>query len=134
MSLFTVHHVYHLDEEMAELFAELNSKLSKTLELMEIIAMISPEVQATLDEVRQTKSLVDSVRGGVEISNKLITDLQAQIAAMPAGGVLSQEDKDALIQELVEMKEVNAELATVVPAGVPQPAPAPSPGSGSSNP
>lgn len=125
MSLFTVHHVYHLDEAMAELFAELNSRLSKTQELMEIIAMISPEVQATLDEVRQTKSLVDSVRGGVEISNKLITDLQAQIAAMPAGGVLSQEDKDALIQELVEMKEVNAELATVVPAGVPQPAPNP---------
>lgn len=131
MANFTVHHIYHLDEEMAGLFAELNNQLSKTRELMEIIAMISPEVQATLDEVRQTKTLVESVRGGVDISNKLISDLQAQIAAMPAGGTLSQEDKDALIQELADMKEVNAQLATVVPAGVPtQPATQPGPSTG----
>lgn len=83
----------------------------------ENIMAVSQEVQDALDLVRQTKSLVASVDAGIKVNNTLITDLQAQIAALQAGQVLSADDKAALAETAQDLKDVNAQLATDIPAG-----------------
>jgi len=90
-------------------------------QLETLIMTVSPEVQATLDAVRQTKSLVASVHAGIQVTNGLITDLKAQIAALQAGQVLSADDKAALLEDVTTLQDVNTQLATDIPAGTTQP-------------
>jgi len=78
---------------------------------------VSQEVQDALDLVRTTKSLVQSVDAGIKVNNTLIVDLQAQIAALQAGQVLSADDKAALAETAQDLKDVNTQLASDIPAG-----------------
>lgn len=125
MKLLTIRyehqHYYHPDERTAEHNRWVAGMLSTILEKLESIMTVSAEVQTALDAVRQTKSLVQSVDAGIKVNNTLITDLKAQIAALPAGQVLSEDDKAALAETASTLADVNTQLASDIPAGVTQP-------------
>jgi len=101
-----------------EVIALLNDVFTR-LDLMESnIMTVSPEVQAALDAVRQTQTLVQAVDAGIKVNNALIVDLQAQIAALQAGTVLSADDKAALVETAADLAAVNTQLASDIPANV----------------
>lgn len=92
--------------------------------------MISAEVATVLERVKQNTSLVQSVDLGLKAQAKQIADLQAKIDSMPAGGVLSQEDKDALTEAAGDLDQTNTQLQSDIPANT-QADPAVNAGSGS---
>lgn len=94
------------------------------LALMEINHMaISAEIQAVLDGIAKNTSLVQSVDAALKAEAAQIADLQAQIAALTAGTVLSADDKAALVQAAADLAATNTELQADVPANTPAPTP-----------
>jgi hypothetical protein len=119
---FGRHHNHETPWDSAPPWAlEIGLMASLIIQNLEIIMTVSAEVQTALDAVRQTKSLVQSVDAGIKVNNTLITDLQAQIAALQAGQVLSADDKAALAETASTLADVNTQLASDIPAGVTQP-------------
>jgi phage shock protein A len=119
MSLFGFHK--HREEDPLEGASpaeiELYFMLTHIIKRMEQIAMaVSAEVQTVLDEIKQTKSLAQSVDAGVKLMQGQITDLQNQIAALQAGTVLSAEDKAALVQGAQDLADTNTSLQSDIPA------------------
>ena len=81
---------------------------------------VSAAVQANLDAIRQTQSLVKSVGDGLALQSKMIADqgkqiadLQAQVAA---GTTLSADDIAALAETNADIAGVNTSLAADIPA------------------
>ena len=81
---------------------------------------ISAEVQGILDQARQTQSLVKSVDLGLKAQAQMISDLQAQIAALQAGAPLSADDKAALAETAADLSTANITLQSDIPANTPQ--------------
>lgn len=123
MRIFAQHHHNHPNpwDQAPPWAIELGFMVSLVIQNTESIMTVSPEVQATLDAVRQTKSLVQSVHAGIQVTNGLITDLKAQIAALQAGQVLSADDKAALLEDVTTLQDVNTQLASDIPAGTTTP-------------
>lgn len=78
--------------------------------------MISTEVQALLAKAKETTSLVASVDTGLKALQKQNADLQAQVAALPVGQSLSQEDKDGLAEATSNLDTSIAMLRQDIPA------------------
>ena len=123
MRVFGHHHRHHETpwDQAPPWAIELGLMVSLIIQNTESIMTVSPEVQAALDAVRQTQSLVQSVHAGIQVNNTLILDLQAQIAALQAGTVLSADDKAALVETAADLAAVNTQLASDIPANVPTP-------------
>lgn len=117
MEINDIHIHVHIKPDL-EVRARLDDIFDQLGLVTESIMSVSPEVQAALDAVRQTQTLVASVDAGIKVNNTLIVDLQAQIAALQAGGVLSADDKAALTETVADLAAVNTQLATDIPAGV----------------
>lgn len=81
--------------------------------------MISAEVQAILDRAKQNSSLVQSVDLGMKALGQQVSDLKAQIAAMPVGNVLSDEDKAALTEAASNLDTSISTLKDDIPANTP---------------
>lgn len=77
---------------------------------------LSKEVQQILDRARQNSSLVQSVDLGMQALSKQVSDLQAQVSAIPVGGSISQEDKDALAEATSQLDLSIATLQKDIPA------------------
>jgi hypothetical protein len=123
IDLADIHVHLHIkpDPEVRARLDDILGQLGLVIENTESIMTVSPEVQAALDAVRQTQSLVQSVHAGIQVNNTLILDLQAQIAALQAGTVLSADDKAALVETAADLAAVNTQLASDIPAGTTQP-------------
>ena len=123
MRIFAQHHHNHPNpwDQAPPWAIELGFMVSLVIQNTESLMTVSPEVQAALDAVRQTQSLVQSVHAGIQVNNKLILDLQAQIAALQAGTVLSADDKAALVETAADLAAVNTQLASDIPAGTTTP-------------
>lgn len=80
------------------------------------LQMIDQEVQTALDKIRQTQSLAQSIVAADKLRDQQIADLKAQIAAIPVGTALSAEDKAALVDTANAIDDVNAALASAIPA------------------
>lgn len=111
--------------------SETHDKLDRILHLQHVIlsvvirasnisqeqqAMIDQEVQTALDKIRQTQSLAQSIVQADKLRDQQIADLKAQIAAIPVGTALSAEDKAALVDTANAIDDVNAALASAIPA------------------
>lgn len=81
---------------------------------------VSAQVQANLDAIRQTQSLVKSVGDGLALQGTQIADLNTQIAALQAqiaaGGTLSADDIAALAETGADIADVNTALQADIPA------------------
>jgi hypothetical protein len=84
--------------------------------LERIAVMLDREVQDAVDKIHKTQSLTDSLVAADVLRDKQIADLKAQIAAIPAGTALSDEDKAALLEATNNIDAVNAKLQTAIPA------------------
>lgn len=100
---------------------EIGFAMDLIIQMLEKLMSISPEIQEALDEVRKTKSLVASVHAGIQVTNQLIIELEERIAALQAGQPLSADDKAAIVEQVADLKEVNAQLSSDIPAGTTQP-------------
>lgn len=78
--------------------------------------MISKEVQAILDRAKQNSSLVASVDLGMQGLSMQVADLQAKINQLPAGNVLSDDDKAALSEAASNLDTSIATLQKDIPA------------------
>ena len=119
MKIYGHHYHHHPNpwDEAPPWAVELGYIVGLLLANTESLMTVSQEVQDALDLVRTTKSLVQSVDAGIKVNNTLIVDLQAQIAALQAGQVLSADDKAALAETAQDLKDVNTQLASDIPAG-----------------
>jgi len=118
-------HVYHHVKLDPEVMARLNDVFSR-LDLMEKrIMTVSAQVQAALDGIRQTKTLVKSVQDGLALNTKMLADQAAQIAALQAqlaaGATIGADDLAALAETNQDIVDVNTALQTAIPANVPTP-------------
>ena len=107
------HHYRNLGSESRSQADRLEHKLAH---MEKMLMAISAEVQAVLDQIKQNTSLVASVDAALKAEAVQIKALQDQIAALQTGGVLSAEDKAALVQAATDLAATNAELQADVPA------------------
>ena len=70
---------------------------------------VSQQVQTVLDKVTQTQSLAQSLEAASQAQGQLISQLQAQIAALQPGQSLSQDDINALTTTANDLDAINAE-------------------------
>lgn len=118
--------IINLDAEQSEHWHHLFRTLAN---LMEGQMAVSTAVQANLDAIRQTQSLVKAVGDGLALQGTQISGLNAQIAALQgqiaAGATLSADDLAALAETGTDIAAVNTSLQSDIPANTP-PAGAPS--------
>jgi len=93
---------------------------------------VSQAVQANLDAVRQTQSLVKSVEAGLAVQNQMIADQGMKIAALQAqidagGAPLGADDLAALAETNTDLAAVNTSLQADIPANTTTTSPAPAP-------
>jgi len=93
---------------------------------------VSQVVQANLDAVRQTQSLLKSVEAGLAVQTQMIADQGMKIAALQAqidagGAPLSADDLAALAETNTDLAAVNTSLQADIPANTTTPAPPPAP-------
>lgn len=79
---------------------------------------VSKEVQLAVDEIHRERNALAAAAKANELQASQIADLNAKIAALPVGVVLSDEDKQALLDAVNDVDETNDALATAVPANV----------------
>lgn len=73
--------------------------------------MLSPEVQAAVDEIRRNRSLTQSLSSERDLWKKKAQELQSQIDAMASkSSGMSDEDRKALEDSTREIDELNDEL------------------------
>ena len=108
-----VHHYRNLSSESRSQADRLEHKLAH---MEKMLMAISAEVQKVIDDITANTSLVKSVDAALKLQGTQITDLQAQIAALQAGSVLSAEDKAALVQAASDLEATNTTLQADVPA------------------
>lgn len=100
---FDFHHYHHYDPLLEQ-----------------SIMAISAQVQANLDAIRQTQSLVKSVGDGLALQGTQIADLNTQIAALQAqvaaGATLGADDIAALAETGTDIAGVNTALQSAIPA------------------
>lgn len=82
------------------------------------ISMISSEIQKILDQARQSSSLVQSVHLGMQGLQQQVADMKAKINSMPAGNVLSDEDKAALQEAAGQLDNTINMLKSDIPANI----------------
>lgn len=80
---------------------------------------VSTEIQAVLDRAKQNTSLVASVDLGMKGLSMQVADLQAKINALPAGNVLSDDDKAALSEAASNLDTAIVTLQKDIPANTP---------------
>lgn len=122
MSLFGFHKHRKEDplEDASPIEIELYYLLVHLIKITEQHHMaISAEIQTVLDKINENTSLAQSVDAGIKLMQTQITDLQAQIASLQAGTVLSAEDKAALVQAAADLSATNTELQADIPANTP---------------
>lgn len=93
--------------------------------------MVSKEVKLAVDEIHRERNALAAAAKANELQAVQISELNAKIAALPVGVVLSDEDKQALLDAVHGVDETNDALASAVPANVDtsaQPAGAPAQG------
>jgi hypothetical protein len=78
---------------------------------------LTAEIQKVIDDIAANTSIAKSSAAALKLEAQQITDLQAQIAALQAGTVLSAEDKAALVQGAADLEQTNTDLQAAVPAG-----------------
>ena len=86
-----------------------------------ILMAISAEVQKVIDDIAANTSIAKASAAALVLEAQQITDLQAQIAALQAGTVLSAEDKAALVQGAADLESTNTALQTATPANTTKP-------------
>lgn len=90
------------------------------LDIQRELKMISAQVQAVLDKARANNNLVTAIHQRQQAMAQQISDLQAQIAALPVGQVLSDEDKAGLVETANDLDTSNSTLTTDTTANTPQ--------------
>lgn len=80
--------------------------------------MLSPEIQAAVDEIRRNKSLVQSLQSERDLWKQTAMDAQGKLAQIAQAAGMSAEDKAALQAELVDLDHLNDELEGAAHANV----------------
>jgi hypothetical protein len=88
--------------------------------IKEVLVTVSKEVQSILDRTKKNSDLVKSVDLGMKALGKQVSDLQAQISALPVGNVLSDEDKSALATAASDLDNSINTLQSDIPANTDQ--------------
>lgn len=114
--MFTIHVVktYRLDRQQRERFHQNFTRLAAIIR--EEFAMISKEVQDVLDRAKQSTSLVQSVHLGMQGLQQQVSDMKAKIDSLPAGNVLSDDDKAALQEAAGQIDNSINTLKSDIPA------------------
>lgn len=84
---------------------------------------INAAIGNALDQIRQTRGLLDAVVAADQLRDQQIADLKAQIANLQVGEVLTDEDKAGLAEIANDIADVNTALAAAVPENTVAPAP-----------
>lgn len=88
---------------------------------------ISKEVSDAVDQIRRDKDLISSMRAADEVRDQQAAAAQEKIHSLEAGAPLSAEDKQALVDAVSGMRDVNGALTGAVLANVDQPNPVDTP-------
>ncbi len=79
---------------------------------------VTREIQLAVDKIHNDENALAAAAAANALQASQIADLQAKIAAVPVGTVLSDEDKKALMDAVNDVGDTNTALATAVPANV----------------
>lgn len=128
--MFTIHVVktYRLSERVHEQLSRVERMQASIIR--EIRTMITPQIQDALDRIRQTQSLVHSVKQASDLQTAKIGELTAKVtelqAKVDAGGAITSDDLSAVAEIASDADQINAELQSAIPANTgPGPADAP---------
>ena len=114
----------HLSGEAMALLHQIDRKLTRVLEGIQVVTTQNEEVAALVEQlggdVASLRSSLTGVAGDV-------TDLKAQIAALPAGEPLTAETLENLRGTVADIAEVTDEFATLDESTPAEPAPEPNP-------
>lgn len=86
---------------------------------------VSKEVQDAVDQIRRDKDLISSMRKADEVRDRQAAEQKERIHSLEVGEPLSAENKQALIDAVGDMRDVNGVLADAVPANTDKPDGAP---------
>jgi|ERR1700694_314460 len=116
--------IINLDAEQSEHWHHLFRTLAS---LKDDNMAVSAQVQANLDAIRQTQSLVKAVSDGLALQATQLAAQSAQITALQgqiaAGGTLDADDLAALAETNADLTSVNSALTSAIPANTPPAAP-----------
>lgn len=108
------HHASAEDRERGRYMAKSIAIIRETLD------MISPKIQDALDRIRNTQSLVASVKQASDVQNGQIATLTAKVADLQAkidaGSPISADDMAGLAEITSDIDLVNAQLQSAIPA------------------
>lgn len=112
---------YHPDLEFKGLLDKLQDLFQRGPNLERRLLMaLTQNVQRLLDEVAETKTVVQSIKKGQEVTTQMIADLKAKVAELQAkldaGGTIGAEDLAGIDTAVADLDAANEELKTAVPA------------------
>lgn len=112
------HHASAEDRERGRYMAKSIAIIRETLD------MISPKIQDALDRIRNTQSLVASVKQASDVQNGQIATLTTKVADLQAkidaGSPISADDMAGLAEITSDIDLVNAQLQSAIPANTGQ--------------
>lgn len=95
-------HTHHYSGESEQL-RNVQTKLGYVTRILETMKMIPKEVQDMLDQAKKNNDLLASMDLHYNALARLVGTLQTTIADLRVGSVLTQTDKDAIMQQTSEL-------------------------------
>lgn len=110
---------HRMGREMRERFRHLNYSLAH---IREDAMTISAQVQAALDGIRKTQSLMASFKASSALQSQQIATLTDKVtelqAKLDAGGTIGPDDVSALAEITSDIDQVNTDILSAVPANI----------------
>lgn len=114
--------------ELRELLANIRDLFQRGPNLERRMLMaLTASVQKLVDEVAETRTIVEAVKKGQDLTAGQLADLKAQVAdlqaKLDAGGAINVEDLAAIDASVTSLDEANEALKAAVPANTDPAAP-----------
>lgn len=117
---FEIHHFHHPDQATAERLERIERMLGQLIRNNE---MLDPAVQSLLDAAKAATAIGPALDAGFKSLSAQVGTLTAQVAALQAGQVLTDDDKATLTQSANDLNTMVTTLKTDIPAGTSAAAP-----------
>lgn len=111
-----IHHFNHPDQATAERLERIECMLGQIKRNNE---MLDPAVQSLIDAAKAATQIGPALDAGFKSLSTQVGTLSAQVAALQAGQVLSDDDKATLTQSTNDLNTMVTTLKTDIPAGTP---------------
>lgn len=113
---FHQHHTHHYPAGVIEQLQDMQTKLDSLLKGMN---MISPEVQALLDQAKNSSDVLKSIDTHYNALAVMVGQLQTTIASLQAGSVLSDADKATLSAQVSDLANASSTASADITKNTP---------------